>query len=112
MEGAIVTAVGVLLIGILVLVLAISFMKGKNINLVAGYGSMSETEKSQTDIKKLAMLSGKALLIISVLMFVFSAISFMFAFQLVSKAVFVGSVILFVITVISITIISVIKGLK
>lgn len=112
MEGAIITAVITLLIGILVLYLAVSFIKGKNLHLVAGYGSMSETEKAQIDIKKLGKLSGKALLVISVLMFAFSAVSFLAAFQIVSKAIFVFSVVAFIVAVIVVTIISFIKGMK
>ena len=110
--GAVITAVITLLIGVLVLYLAVSFIKGKNLNLVAGYGSMSETEKAHTDIKKLGRISGKALLIISVLMFAFSAISLMFAFQIVSKAIFVISVIAFIVSVVVITIVSIIKAMK
>ena len=110
--GAIITAVITLLVGILVLFLGVSFIKGKNLNLVAGYGSMSETEKAQIDIKKLGKLSGKALLVISVLMFAFSVISFMFAFGSASKTVFVFSVVAFIVAVIAVTIISVIKGMK
>ena len=112
MEGAIITAVITLLVGILVLFLGVSFIKGKNLNLVAGYGSMSETEKAQTDINKIGKLSGKALLVISVLMFVFSAISFLSAFQIVSKSFFVISVVAFIVAVIVVTIISIIKGMK
>ncbi|MBQ8787777.1 MAG: DUF3784 domain-containing protein [Oscillospiraceae bacterium] len=110
--GAIITAVITLLVGILVLFLGVSFINGKNLNLVAGYGSMSETEKAQTDINKLGKLSGKALIVISILMFAFTAISVMFAFQFVSKSIFVFSVIVFIVAVIAVTIISVIKGMK
>ena len=110
--GSIITAVITLLVGILVLFLGVSFIKGKNLNLVAGYGSMSETEKAQTDINKIGKLSGKSLIIISVLMFAFTAVSVMFAFQIVSKAIFVFSVVAFIVAVITITIVSVIKGMK
>ena len=110
--GAIITAVITLLVGILVLFLGISFIKGKNLNLMAGYNSMSETEKSQVDIQKLGKLSGKSLIIISVLMFVFSAISLMFALGIATKTIFVFSVVAFIVAVIVVTIISIIKGMK
>lgn len=110
--GAIITSVITLLVGILVLFLGVSFIKGQNLNLVAGYSSMSETEKAQTDINKIGKLSGKSLIIISVLMFAFTAVSVMFAFQIVSKAIFVFSVVAFIVAVITITIVSVIKGMK
>ena len=110
--GAIITAVITLLVGILVLFLGISFIKGKNLNLMAGYNSMSETEKANTDIEKIGKITGKTLIICSVLMFIFSVISFMSAFGIVSKSVFLISLIVFIISVVAVTIASVIKTMK
>ena len=110
--GAIITAVITLLVGILVLFFGVSFRRGKNLNLMAGFNSMSETEKANTDIEKIGKITGKTLIIISVLMFIFSAISFMYAFEFVSKFVFLISLVVFVVSVIAFTISSVIKTLK
>lgn len=110
--GAIITAVITLLVGILVLFLGISFIKGKNLNHMAGYNSMSETEKANTDIEKIGKTTGKTLIIISGLMFIFSVISFMSAFGIVSKSVFLISLIVFIISVVAVTIASVIKTMK
>ena len=110
--GAIITAVITLLVGILVLFLGISFIKGKNLNLMAGYNSMSETEKANTDIDKIGKITGKTLILCSVLMFAFSVISFMCAFEIVSKSVFLISLVIFIISVVAVTIFSVIKTMK
>ena len=110
--GVIFTAVITLLVGILVLFLGISFIKGKNLNLMAGYNSMSETEKANTDIDKIGKITGKTLILCSVLMFAFSVISFMCAFEIVSKSVFLISLVIFIISVVAVTIFSVIKTMK
>ena len=110
--GAIITAVITLLVGILVLFFGISFIKGKNLNLMAGYNSMSETEKANTDIDKIGKITGKTLIICSVLMFIFSVISFMSGFGIVPKSVFLISLVIFIISVVAVTIFSVIKTMK
>lgn len=110
--GAIFTAVITLLVGILVLFFGVSFINGKNLNLMAGYNSMSETEKANTDIDKIGKITGKTLILCSVLMFAFSVISFMCAFEIVSKSVFLISLVIFIVSVVAVTIFSVIKTMK
>ena len=110
--GVIFTAVITLLVGILVLFFGVSFINGKNLNLMAGYNSMSKTEKANTNIDKIGKTTGKTLVIISGLMFIFSVISFMCAFEIVSKSVFLISLIVFIISVVAVTIASVIKTMK
>ena len=110
--GAIFTAVITLPVGILVLFFGVSFINGKNLNLMAGYNSMSETEKANTDIDKIGKITGKTLIICSVLMFIFSVISFMSGFGIVPKSVFLISLVIFIISVVAVTIFSVIKTMK
>lgn len=73
---------------------------------------MSETEKANTDIDKIGKITGKTLILCSVLMFAFSVISFMCAFEIVTKSVFLISLVIFIVSVVAVTIFSVIKTMK
>ena len=72
--GAIFTAVITLLVGILVLFFGVSFRRGKNLNLMAGYNSMSETEKANTDIDKIGKIITLGVLGITLIVFLSTSI--------------------------------------
>lgn len=110
--GAVIAAVSALLLGVLFLYLAMSFMKGKNVELIAGYSSMSDIEKRKCDIKQLGKANGRALLVVSVLTLVFSCVSFLTAFEIVSEKLFVPAVFCYIIVVVGFSIISAARANK
>lgn len=112
MTAVIITGTTALLFGILFLLLAISFLNGKNKNLIAGYNSMTESEKKQFDEKSIGKANGKTMLIISVITIIFSCISFLFAFYIISKPIFIFSVVAYIVAVTLFTILSMIKSSK
>jgi len=111
MAGVVVTGISSLLLGILFLFISISFLRGNNIDLIAGYSSLSDSEKNRLK-NTLLKSNGKTLLIISILMILFSVISFLTIFEILTRKIYTVAVIIFALLILSITIYSVIVSLK
>jgi len=112
MIGVVVTGISSLLLGILFLYLSISFLKSNNIDLIAGYSSLSDSEKKQIKKDILLKSNGKTLLIISILMILFSAISFLTTFEILTRKFYTIAVIIFILLILTITLYSVIASFK
>ncbi len=114
MIGAIITGVSSLLLGILLSALSISFIRGKSIELIAGYSSLSDDEKKQFELNRTARSNGKTLLTVSVLMIIFSCITFLYAFDKLTLGAYIALTVFFIlsffITVIGSVILLIIKN--
>lgn len=107
--GIVITAVTSLLMGALFLYLAISFLHGKNIELIAGYSSMSESEKKECDKEKLGRKNGITLLQIAIFTLFFSLMSFLTVFGAIKQTIFVVCIPIYIVLSIVLVIISMIK---
>ncbi|MGN0586141.1 MAG: DUF3784 domain-containing protein [Oscillospiraceae bacterium] len=107
--GIVITAVTSLLMGALLLYLALSFLHGKNIELIAGYSSMSESEKKECDKEKLGRKNGITLLQIAIFTLFFSLMSFLTVFGAIKQTIFVVCIPIYIVLVIVLVIISMIK---
>lgn len=107
--GIVITAVTSLLMGALFLYLAISFLRGKNVELIAGYNSMSESEKKECDKEKLGRKNGITMLQIAIFTLFFSLMSFLTVFGAIKQTIFVVCIPIYIVLVIVLVIISMIK---
>lgn len=111
MIGALVTGIIAFLFSIFMGILAVMFLNGKCLNLVAGYNDMSETEKN-TAAKEYARMNGKSLMFTAVITLIYSILSIITAFELLSKNIFVLSTVIYVLLFVLIVISSVIRFVK
>lgn len=107
--GIVITAVTSLLMGALFLYLAISFLHGKNIELIAGYSSMSESEKKECDKEKLGRKNGITLMQIAIFTLFFALMSFLTVFGAIKQTIFVVCIPIYIVLSIAAVIISMIK---
>lgn len=101
--GAIITSVTAFLFGIVLMMVGLSFIKGKNIELLAGYSDLSDVEKMSDKPGKMAKLTGKELIIISGLTLAYSGASFVFGAVYEIKVAFIIVTIVFIAAVVAIT---------
>ena len=107
--GIVVTAVTTLLMGALFLCLAISFLHGKNIELIAEYSAMSESEKKECDKEKLGRKNGTALMQIAIFTLFFSLMSFLTIFGAIKQTIFVVCIPIYIVLSVAVVIVSIIK---
>ena len=108
MIGLVVTGVSSLLIGAVLFLLAVSYMKGKNTDLIAGWNDLPDDVKVHYG-RDIARSNGKTLIYISLILAVYAMIAFAAAFEHVTDNVFLAATILLIIAVISVIVISIIK---
>lgn len=111
-EGALITGITTLLLGLLFSILSIIFLKGNGSNLIAGYNTMSESEKEEYDEEKICKSTGKSMLVVTILVFIFSIFSFLFSFGFISDFIFKTVIVLFIIFTTLMVVISIIFSNK
>lgn len=108
MTSIIVTGISAFLLGMLFLYLSISFLRGRNINLIAGYSALSDHEKNNTDKTALLKSNGKTLCIVSILMIVFSGICLLAVMEIITIKFYRTALIVFILSIIIIVLCGVI----
>ena len=108
MTGMIITGVTGLLMGLVLLLLALSYMKGKNTELIAGWKELPEDVKAKYG-SKIAYSNGKTLLCVALTLIVYAAIAFTAAFGFIGTGVFIASTAIFIAVVVVITVVGMIK---
>lgn len=88
--------------------MALSYMKGKNTELIAGWKELPEDVKAEYG-SKIACSNGKTLLCDAPTLIVYAAVAFTAAFGFIATCVFIASTAIFIAAVVVITVVGMIK---
>lgn len=110
-SNMIITGITALLFGIIMVVLAVLFLNGKCVELIAGYNDMTE-EKKKKSAPINARMNGKTLMAVAVITLIYAAVSIISAFEILSRTAFVAATVIYCVLFALTVITSVIKFMK
>lgn len=112
MVGALISSLFSFIAATALLIISISFIKGKSLKLVSWYKDLSPDEKDKFSRKKLELHSGKTLIAVSILTYIFSVLSLLMGLEMIPYRAFAIVAIIYLAIIIAITTASILNYIE